>query len=189
MKTDRIRNWKTGVAVILAIFMMTTTALAFSPGGRKGQAFGRSGGHHSVLGIWQQSRAVKALGLTEDQVARLKEADFAAREKRIELSARMDRLRLELQRARATDPLDADAVRKAAKKVAAEMGAMFLHRTETYLTAADILTPEQLDKVKQFRGKRGHQGRRARGPEKGWQRQPGSAFNDRAPLPDDNNQQ
>jgi Spy/CpxP family protein refolding chaperone len=190
MKSIEIGNWKTGIATTLAILLVASTAMAFFPGGGKGGRmsgdFGRKGGQRSLLGIWQNTQAVEELGLSAEQVTRLKEADFASREKRLELSSRMDRLRLEMQKARATEPLDTKAVRKAAEKIADEMGAMFLHRTEAYLTAAGIFTPEQLEKVEQFRKQRG---KRQRGQARGWRQQADRAFPGNAPAPRGTTQQ
>ncbi|MBW2576378.1 MAG: hypothetical protein JRC88_13090, partial [Deltaproteobacteria bacterium] len=60
--------------------------------------FGMKKHHMSPLGIWQNPKMVQELGLTDKQVEGLKKADFAHREKCLELKSKLDVLHLELEK-------------------------------------------------------------------------------------------
>ena len=114
------------------------------PGGRHG----RHGRNFSILGIWQNPEAVKDLGLTDAQVAKLKEADFAAREKVIELRSKMDGYDLQLDKEFSAATVNEANVRAVAKQMAEVRGEMFILRIEDRLTVKNILTAEQIEKLK-----------------------------------------
>lgn len=130
-------------------------------GGGQGQGKGcaMKGGQNSRhfgggLGLWKNALAAKDLGLSADQVSKLKDADFAAREKIQALRAEMDSLRLKMEQAFAADKVNEDAIHKLSKKVAAVKGQMIEQRTETRLTLRKLLTPEQHDKLSTLRQNR-----------------------------------
>ncbi|MCI5142024.1 MAG: hypothetical protein D3909_09940 [Candidatus Electrothrix sp. ATG1] len=102
--------------------------------------------------MWKNAQAVKDLGLSKDQVNKLKNADFTARERHQALRAEMDSLHLKMEQAFSTDKVDEVAVRNLSKKVAAVKGQMIEQRTESRLILGNLLTPEQLDKLTSRRG-------------------------------------
>ena len=118
-------------------------------GGQNGKYFG------GALGVWRNTQAVKDLDLSTDQVNKLKNADFAAREKQQALWAEMDGLRLKMDHAFAAEKVNDDAVRKLSKQIAAVKGKMIELQTENRLILQNLLTPEQLDKLNSRRGGRG----------------------------------
>ncbi|CAK8714168.1 LTXXQ motif family protein [Candidatus Electronema halotolerans] len=115
-----------------------------------GMKGGRGGGSH--FGIWQNSQAVKNLGLSAEQVKQLKEADFATREKELPLRAELDSLRLKMDQAFAAEPVDEKAVVELTEKISAVKGKLAVQRTEAKLAMKKILTPEQLDQMQSMRG-------------------------------------
>ncbi len=109
----------------------------------------------SALGIWKNPKMMKDLALTPEQVGKLKDADFAAREKQLALKAEMASLRLQMDQAFTADPVDDATVRGLAEKMAAAKGKMSMQRVETRLTVKNLLTPEQVAKLQTLRqGKR-----------------------------------
>jgi Spy/CpxP family protein refolding chaperone len=164
MKTRINKKIATAVlAGLLTISFLPMTANACRKGGGQGQGGGcaMKGGQNGklsggALGIWKNAQSVKDLGLSTDQVSKLKNADFTAREKQQALRAEMNSLRLKMEQSFSADKVDEDAVRKLSKKIATVKGQMIEQRTETKLTMDKLLTPEQIAKLKTLRqGKKG----------------------------------
>jgi Spy/CpxP family protein refolding chaperone len=147
------------LAGLLTASLIPMTANACRRGGGQGQGSGcamkggQNGKHFGgALGVWRNAQAVKDLGLSDDQVKKLKDADFAAREKYQTLRAEMDSLRLKMDQEFSEDKVNDDAVRELSKQVAAVKGKMIEQRTETRLIIRNLLTQEQLDKMGSRRG-------------------------------------
>uniref|UniRef100_UPI004056B34C Spy/CpxP family protein refolding chaperone n=1 Tax=Candidatus Electrothrix sp. TaxID=2170559 RepID=UPI004056B34C len=150
-------NKKIATAVLVglltvSIIPMTANACRRGGGGGQGKGCAMKGGQNGknfggALGVWRNAQAVKDLGLNADQVGKLKNADFAAREKQQDLRAEMSRLHLKMDQEFSADKVNDDAVRKLSKQLAAVKGKMIEQRTETRLVLQNLLTPEQLDKI------------------------------------------
>ncbi|WP_446009015.1 Spy/CpxP family protein refolding chaperone [Candidatus Electrothrix sp.] len=155
-------NKKIATAVLVglltvSIIPMTANACRRGGGGGQGGGCAMKGGQNGknfggALGVWRNAQAVKDLGLNADQVGKLKNADFAAREKQQDLRAEMSRLHLKMDQEFSADKVNDDAVRKLSKQLAAVKGKMIEQRTETRLVLQNLLTPEQLDKINSQRG-------------------------------------
>lgn len=152
------------MAILLSAALIPSAADACrgGKGGRGGGGYGmgmycgmKGGRSGSPFGIWQNSQAVKDLGLNADQVTKLKAAEFASREKQLPLRSELDSLRLKMDEAFAGEPVDEKAVLDLTEKIAAVKGKMAVRRTEDKLAMKKILTPEQLDKMQSMRGMRG----------------------------------
>jgi len=162
MKTRLNKKIATAVlAGLLTVSLLPMTANACRRGGGQGQGGGcamkggQNGKHFGgALGIWKNTGTVKDLGLSADQVSKLKDADFAVREKQQALRAEMDSLYLKMEQAFSTDKVDEDAVRNLSKKIATVKGQMIEQRTETRLILRNLLTPEQHDKLRSLRQNR-----------------------------------
>ncbi len=149
------------LAGLLTISFLPMTVNACRRGGGQGQGSGcamkggQNGKHFGgALGVWKNAQAVKDLGLSADQVGKLKDADFAAREKQLALRAEMDNLHLKMEQLFSADTVDEDAVRKLSKKIAIIKGQMIEQRTETRLILRKLFTPEQHDKLSTLRQNR-----------------------------------
>lgn len=141
----------------VSIIPMTANACRRGGGGGQGKGCAMKGGQCTkyfgkALGIWRDAQTVQDLGLSTDQVSKLKEADFAAREKQQDLRAEMGRLHLKMDQEFSADKVNDDAVRKLSKQLAAVKGKMIEQQTETRLFLQNLLTPEQLDKINSQRG-------------------------------------
>jgi len=155
MKTRLNKKVATAVlAGLLTVSFLPMTANACRRGGGQGQGGGcaMNGGQNGKhfggsLDVWRNAQSVKDLGLSTDQVSKLKDADFAAREKLLTLRAELDSLHLKMEQFFSADTVDEDAVRNLSKKIATVKGQMIEQRTETRLILQKLFTPEQLDKL------------------------------------------
>lgn len=162
MKTGLNKKIATAVlAGLITLSFIPVTANACRRGGGQGQGSGcaMKGGQNGrqfggSLGVWKNAQAVQDLGLSAEQVGKLKEADFAAREQQQALRAEMDSLQLKMEHAFAADTVDEEAVRTLSKEAATVKGKMIEQRTETRLTLRSLLTPEQHDKLRTLRQNR-----------------------------------
>jgi Spy/CpxP family protein refolding chaperone len=93
---------------------------------------------------------VTQLQLSNQQVDQLRGLDFAHREKHQALKAQLDGLRLQLDKAFTDDNVDKASVRQTAQKIAEVKGGMFVERIDSRLAFENILTAEQIDRLKQY---------------------------------------
>ena len=150
----------TGImAVLLAAAIVPSIAEArrgnCNKGGGQGMGMNcdmKGGRGGAAFGIWQNPQAVQDLGLSADQVKKLKAAEFASREKQLPLMNEIDGLRLKMDQAFAADPVDEKAVLELTEKIAAVKGKLAVQRAEDKLALGKVLTPEQMDKMKTLRG-------------------------------------
>lgn len=98
--------------------------------------------------IWRNPEIIEALKLSDEQVARLKEADFIFREKSMSLRAQRDTLRLQLERAFSAEAVDEAAVLQLAQKIGALKGRRFVHEIAARLAFEKLLSADQLKKLK-----------------------------------------
>ena len=144
--------------LLAAVLLLPAFAGAYNHGGGRGQGDGYHGGKQGRGGIcrlWRNPDAVEKLGLTDEQVKGLRDADFAFREKQEELRAKMGRVRLGLDRAFSADSVDENTVRQLTKEMAGLKGEMHIQRMESRLAAQKLLNADQLKKVRAWRMERG----------------------------------
>ncbi|WP_417909892.1 Spy/CpxP family protein refolding chaperone [Candidatus Electronema sp. PJ] len=160
---NAIINKRIGTVLMAALLSaaLIPAAAEACRGGRGGRGGGqgmgmdcgmRGGRGGAAFGIWQNPQAVQDLGISAEQVKKLKEAEFAAREKQLPLNAELDSLRLKMDQAFATEPVDEKAVLELTEKISAVKGKMAVQMTEERLAMKKILTPEQVAKMDMRRG-------------------------------------
>jgi Spy/CpxP family protein refolding chaperone len=153
-------KWKktagSGIMVlVLAAFITAAGSLPATAGGCAKTSAWQKGGierprhHRPVFGIWQDPEMVQKLELSEEQVQKLRDADFTSREKHVELKARLDRLHLEMDRAFSAETVDQEAVLQLAEKIADARGSLFIQNIESRLAMERILNADQMNKLKQ----------------------------------------
>lgn len=154
MKTQLKKNAATGLVVLLisaaclaAVFIPSLAAASIPA-----NATDRQVQHMSVLGIWQSPQMVHRLGLTEEQVRQLRDADFNARARQLELRGQLSSFRLQLEKAMAADIFDDKAIVKMAKKIANLNGELFVHKIESNLAVGNILNADQVAELKRLTG-------------------------------------
>ncbi len=141
------------VSVLAAILMAAGVlpAMAGTPGKAAGWQKGameRHRHHRPPLGIWQDPGMIQKLDLSEAQVQKLRDADFASREQRLELKARLYRLELQMEKAFSDDTVDQKTILKLAEKITEVRGGLFIQNIESRLAVGKILNAEQMDKLK-----------------------------------------
>jgi len=142
----------TGTMVLLVtVFFIPAFAGAFTPGQCKyDKGFGMKKHHGSPLGIWQNPKMIQKLGLTDEQVKGLREADFSHREKRLQLKSQIDGLNLEMEKLFSADSVDEAKVLQVAQKISELKGKLFVRKIESRLALGNLLTADQLKKLKRF---------------------------------------
>ncbi len=150
-------------ALISAALVPAAEACRGGRGGRGGKNIGmncdmKGGRGGAAFGIWQNPQVVQDLGLSADQVKKLKEAEFASREKQLPLMNELDGLRLKMDQAFAAEPVNEKAVLELTEKISAVKGKLAVQRAEDKLALGKILTPEQMGKMKTMRGMNGKGG-------------------------------
>ena len=139
------------IAFLIAICFIPAISGAFAPGdGRQEGGFHRGGHHGPGLGIWRDSQMVQKLGLTQDQVKQIRDADFTFREKHLVLKAQLDGLRLQMDKAFSQDVVDDKAVLKTAQTISEVEGKLFVGEIEALLTLGKILNGDQMKKLKRY---------------------------------------
>lgn len=139
-------------ASFIAVCTIQTMAGMPAPEGPwQERGMGRPRPHLPALGIWRNPQMVQKLELSQKQVDQLRDADFTTREKQLELKAQLDRFRLQMDKALSGDSVDDQAVRLLAEKMAGVKGDLFVQDVESRLTVANILSADQMDKIKRHR--------------------------------------
>jgi len=152
MNSNLRQKFFTGAMVLLVtVFLIPAFAGAFAPGQCKhDKGFGMKRHHVSPLGIWRNPKVVQDLGLTDEQVKGLREADFAHREERLQLKSKLDGLHLELEKLFSADPVNEAEILQLAQKISDLKGKLFVQRIESRLAVGKLLTADQLKKLKIF---------------------------------------
>ena len=142
----------TGVAVLLiTVCFIPAIAGAFaSEDGKHDKGFDRKDRHRPALGIWRDPQMVQKLELTAEQVKQLRDADFTFREKRLELKAQLDSLRLQMDKAFTEDVIDDTAVLSLAEKITDVKGKLFIRKIEARLAVRKLLNADQINKLKLY---------------------------------------
>ena len=152
MNSKLSKKFGTGVVVLMiTVFFIPAFAGAFTSGKCKPEkGFGMKRDHKSPLGIWRNPKMIEELDLTNEQVNGLREADFAHREKRLQLKSKLDVLHLEMEKLFSADPVNEAKVLQLAQKISDQRGKLFVRKIESRLTVGKLLTADQLKKMKRF---------------------------------------
>ncbi len=157
------------VVVLLAIVSVIPSMAMARPGkGFKNDSFSGPFRGGSMSGLWKNQQLIQELNLTETQTEKLKDLDFAQREKQLELRNQLETLHLEMRKAVAEEKLDDKNILSIAKRISDTRGKLFVQRVEGMLEASKLLNDDQLKKLKTFQfQKKGRGFRQGRGPNKG----------------------
>ena len=144
------KKFGTGIVILLMmVCSIPSTVGAFEHGeGMHDKRIERKGHHRSELGIWRNPKLVQVLELSEEQVKELRDADFASRENCLELTAELDSLHLEMDKAFSENSVDRKTVLALAKQISDVKGKLFVQKIEARLTVGKILTKDQITMLK-----------------------------------------
>jgi Spy/CpxP family protein refolding chaperone len=175
MMTTAIKQNFVRVAIFLliGIFFIPAISSAFRHGDGK---YERGMGMHgkkmqwTSFHIWNNPKIVEELGLSDEQVGKLKEAEFAVKEKHLELRSQLNRLNLEMEKLFSEKTVDDSVVLELADKMSEVRSKLFMDRIESRLKMTKILTDEQLEQLEALqpgpcenRGKFGNYDKRSKG--------------------------
>lgn len=139
------------VVFLLTAMLFPALAGAITPGTCvPDKGFGRKRHQVSPFGVWRNLKMVQELGLTDKQVEGLREADFALREKHLELKSRLDGLHLQLEKLFSQDPVNTSAVLHLAQKISDLKGKLYVQKIESRLAVGKLLNPDQLKQLQTF---------------------------------------
>ena len=149
------------VVLLITVCFIPAIAGAFAPGdGKHDRGFYKKDRHRNVLGIWRNPLMVQELGLTAEQVKKVRDADFAFREKHLELKAQLDSLRLQMEKAFTEDAVDDKTVLSMADKISDVKGKLFIQKIEARLAGIKLLNADQIDKLKLYEMQKRKKGRK-----------------------------
>jgi Spy/CpxP family protein refolding chaperone len=137
----------------ILVFIIPAVAGAFMPGEGPALtvAFARRGmPPHRIapLAFWRNPKIIEEYKITDEQVLQFKEVDFTFREKSLELKAQFDSVQLQMEKAFLTEPVNKATVIGLAQKMADLHGRLFIQDMEFKLTVEELLTGDQLKKLK-----------------------------------------
>jgi Spy/CpxP family protein refolding chaperone len=152
MMTTAIKQNFVRVAIFLliGIFFVPAIASAYRQGpGKSERGMGMHGKkmQWTSFHIWNNPKIVEELGLSDEQIGELKEADFTMKEKHLELRSQLNRLNLEMEKVFSEKTVDEPKVLELANKMSEVRSKLFMDRIESKLKMTKILTGEQLMKL------------------------------------------
>jgi Spy/CpxP family protein refolding chaperone len=145
----RPKIWAGAMVLLAVIFSASTHAGAFMPGDRgPDKPYGMRPHPMSPSAFWQDPKVAQDLGLSDEQVRQLRDADFLFKERHLELKVRLDRLHVQMEKATSAETVDEALVRETAQKIAGLIGKLFVQDVESHLATEKILSSEQRKKMK-----------------------------------------
>jgi Spy/CpxP family protein refolding chaperone len=175
MMTTSIKQnfFKGAIFLLIGIFFVPAIASAFRHGDGKserGMGMQMQTMQWTPFHVWNNPKTAEELGLSDEQVGKLKEADFSMKENHLELRAQLNRLNLEMEEAFSEKAINDSQVLELANKMNEIRNQLFMDRVESRLKMTKILTPEQLEKLEAIqpgpyegRGKFGNCDKRGKG--------------------------
>ncbi|MCU0614947.1 MAG: Spy/CpxP family protein refolding chaperone [Desulfobacterales bacterium] len=152
MMTTSVKQnlFRVAILLLIGIFLVPAIASAFRNGDRnceKGMGMHGKGMQWESYHMWDNPKVVEELGLTDEQVGELKEADLAMKENHMELRSQLNELNLEMDIAFSEKTVDDSKVIELANKISEIRNQLFMDRVESRLKMTKILTAEQLEKL------------------------------------------
>jgi Spy/CpxP family protein refolding chaperone len=151
MRTSIKQNFfRIALFLLIGIFLVPAIASAFKGGPCKSER--RMGMHMQEMQwtsfrIWNNAKIVEELELTDEQIGKLKEADFAMKENHLELRSQLNRLDLEMEKAFSEGTVNDSKVLELANKMAEIRSKLLMDRVEARLKMTKILTEDQFKKL------------------------------------------
>ena len=163
---------------IAAALPLILAGLFGTPQGQHGGP-GHFGGLRLRLLLTPQ--AAEELNLTEDQQDKLKELCYSHQEKVLEIKQKIEREQLELKKLMDADEPNESKIKAKVREIGSLRTDLQLAQVDLYFAARNILTDEQIEKIKSLRRGEG----RHRGPRRRGFRQVRECLLRRCPLPND----
>jgi len=151
---------KHAVSALCAMIMILVFSIPVVAGqnerGRNGDYCGQGQKRHAMnySRLWEDPDVVKEMGLSGEQVEKIKQADFSFREEHLKQKAELEQRRFELEKAFSSEPLEKAAILKSAEKLSDIRGKMFISKTEYRLDLKSLLTPDQNKQLDTYKKRR-----------------------------------
>ena len=139
------------IMLIAAMFLIPGTAGAFGGKNHHGKGYGMGDKPGFGCNIWRNQKLVQDLGLSDEQINKLKDMDYTHREKQMALGSQIAALQLQMDKAFSSETVDDGTVRDLAKKIAGLRGEKYVQKMESNLSVRKILTSDQIKKMDQYR--------------------------------------
>ncbi len=139
---------------LMAVLMGTGVALAQGPGGPAGGPQGPRPGRGAGLG---PERVKQELGLTDEQEAQLRKLHSEQRKAQIHRRADLQVARMDLHELLGSKSVDEKAVAAKMREINDLTAAGLKAHVDAQLSLRKVLTPEQVDKMKQLHQRRPRQ--------------------------------
>jgi len=123
-------------------------------GGRDEFEPGERGGIPRILAMLDSPRVKTYLSLTDEQTERLRQIAVDAEKSRVQTGSELAVRGIELRELLRADKPDRDAVMKKVQEISQLRGQMMRQGIDGLLAAKTVLTPEQQQKLRSFRGNR-----------------------------------
>ncbi|RPJ79683.1 MAG: hypothetical protein EHJ94_07785, partial [Deltaproteobacteria bacterium] len=149
---QKTKKWNIVIALLIAVvFCFPGPAGAFPGNNHEGKGSCMKNNMGSGCGIWRNQKMVEDLGLSGDQVKKLKDMDYACQEKQLKIESQIDTLQLQMDKAFSSDKVEDAEVLKLAKEISTLKGEKFVQKMESKLAVRKILTLDQMKKLDLYR--------------------------------------
>ena len=160
-------RWRIGITIAIALLSISALGRTQDRGDRD---WGRGPGHgpglemgSRMLALLENDRVKAELKLTDQQVTRLHQIALEGEKAGIKTQAEMRVRGLELRELLRADQPEREVVVKKVQEISDLRGQMMRQHVESLLAAKTVLTPEQQQRFRSLRARRGHPG-----PGGGW---------------------
>jgi Spy/CpxP family protein refolding chaperone len=164
-----MKRWAyAGVGLMLGVLALSAPARAQEEEGWRSGPREHAMGPH-LMALLENDRVKAALGLTEQQVDRLRQITVEAEKSAVKTRADLAVRRIELRELLRADKPDREAIMKKVQEISDLRGQVMKQHVESILAVKTVLTPEQQQKLRAFRARGGRAG--------GWGPRPSSRPN------------
>lgn len=142
-----MKKWIWSLVVVAVALSLISPALAREGGMRRKGRMGKG------CDFWKSEKMVEKLGLTEAQVAELSETDYQNRKAKIEVDARLEAARLELEHLLAGDTVSQAETSALVDKIADARRDQTKLKLEKMIKVRSVLSAEQWKKLEECKKK------------------------------------
>ena len=141
------RLTKSAIFGVILAFFVPLTVLAESDVKEPKEAICAKGSHGKGPGI---EKLIENLGLTPEQVVKLKEQKGAHRQNTMQTAKELKAKRQELKEELAKEEVNKDSINSIIAQISELQSSLLYQRIQGVLTMKEILTPEQFEKFQSF---------------------------------------
>ncbi len=137
--------------ILIIVTVLAVAGLAIAASHQCQKACCKVGPHMPVGKMLNDPEFVEKLGLTSDQVAKLKQLHYEHQKAMIGLRSSLKILELDLGNLADAEKLDKNMIRQKVKEISAVKADIAMNMVNMKLSAADLLTKEQINMIKKMK--------------------------------------